>query len=121
MLLLAGVEVDREEDMPTPLRHQGVRYPKVSAPIRAGVLDLRKKLDTAEESVDIMRTIINFIIDYKVFFVSVTLLILMVIFGALYIGHATNPDDDYQIIIDEGDAETTMSKDEVESVTGAGE
>ena len=83
-------------------------YRKVSAPIRSGVLDLRQRLSTVEESTDVITAIWRFVVQYRYFFMSVLVLTLIITSAVVYIGGATEPNDDYQIIIDEGDVETTL-------------
>jgi hypothetical protein len=118
MLLLAGVSVDapaRGREVPAE-----ITYRKVAAPIRSGVLDLRQRLDTVDESVGVMKTVWSFVSQYKTFFVSVFLLVAIFVISVLYIGRATEPNENYRVIIDEGDTETTLSGEDIER-TGGGE
>lgn len=106
MLLLAGVSPDAAGEA-SPERPVRIR-PKVSAPIERGVLDLRRRLDAADETVGTLATVWEFMVQYRTFFISVITLIGIFIASALYIGRATDPGNDYRIIIDEGDIETTI-------------
>jgi hypothetical protein len=112
MLILAGIDPDRKNDDASHDRRSEFSKvdlrTSVSAPIRSGVLDLRRKLDTVEESFDVIRTITQFVIQYRVFFVSLFLLILMFVAAALYIGKATEEGVGYRVIITDGDHETTI-------------
>lgn len=117
MLALAGVDMQQPKRIPTEARTESrsatlstkkVSYRKVSAPIRDGVLDLRRRLDTAQESFDVVKTIVSFIVQYKIFFLSVGALIVMFIGLVIYIDQATIEDVDYTVIINEGDSEKKL-------------
>jgi hypothetical protein len=100
MLMLAGVDVSKREE-PEKLTEKKVRttYRTVSAPLRDGVLDLRTRLTTAEESIDVLTTIVRFVMSYKYFFISLALLIGMFVTITLYIGRATDQNQAYEVTI----------------------
>lgn len=108
MLLLAGVSVDEDGAPAEPASVSKRRYAKVSAPIEKGVLDLRRRLDTAEVSGGFLSTLWEFMLQYRTFFISLTVLIGIIVTVVLYIGRATKEGEDYRVIIDEGDVETTL-------------
>lgn len=108
MLMLAGVDVDkkeREEAKKESLSNKTPRtlhtYHAVAAPIRDGVLDLRTRLTTAEESLDVITTIWRFMLSYKWFFISIVALITIFVAITLYISHATKQNQDYEVTIEE--------------------
>lgn len=108
MLMLAGVDVDkkgrkeeREEKISSKTPRTFHTYRAVAAPIRDGVLDLRTRLTTAEESLDIVTTIWRFVLSYKWFFISIGALIAIFIAITLYVSHATEQNQDYEVTIDE--------------------
>lgn len=116
MLILAGVDVNQKKQKSEPVdavaqkkeSKTKVSYHKVSAPIRDGVLDLRRRLDTAEESLDIIKTIFSFVLTYKTFFVSVCILIAMFVGLVLYIDQAMVEDKEYTVTITEGESEQKL-------------
>lgn len=117
MLLLAGVDVDAQKRAPekpsvsvVEVRHSRTKLAKVTAPLRSGVLDLRQRLSTVEESEGVFRTVVKFVMQYKVFFISVLLLVGIFIVGALYVGKVTNDDRGYRVIIDENGTKTVLDK-----------
>lgn len=115
MLMLAGVDVDaqktkesiteKESRVPRQTLHT---YRAVAAPIRDGVLDLRTRLNTAEESLDVITTIGRFILSYKWFFISIGILIIIFVAVTLYISNATEQNQEYQVTVEEG-ATTSVS------------
>jgi hypothetical protein len=122
MLALAGVDMQqqkkssieaRTETPSSALSTKKVSYRKVSAPIRDGVLDLRRRLDTAHESYDVLKTMGSFIVQYKIFFLSVGALIVMFIGLVIYIDRATIEDVDYTVIINEGDSEKKLDSSKI--------
>lgn len=103
MLVLAGVDVEkheREHEPDAPVKKIAQTYRTVSAPIRHGVLDLRSQLTTAEETIGVVMTIVQFVRAYKYFFISVCALILLFVTITLYIGHVTESDRAYEVTVD---------------------
>lgn len=117
MLKLAGVPIHTEklvqtfeEDskVKTLLSKQKLVYRKASEPLRSGVLDLRQRLDKSEEFSDMFKTVYSFVVTYKFFFLSVLALIGIFISVVMYVGKATEKNQDYKVIIDQGDTTTTL-------------
>jgi len=129
MLLLAGVDIhtarkavsnDARTDSKkesTALNTSRSTYRTVSAPIRNGVLDLRTQLRTTDETIDVVTTIFRFIFTYKIFFMSVLVLIGIFISMALYIAKVTETRHDYEVVIDEGDTLQTLHGSELSTET----
>jgi hypothetical protein len=117
MLALAGVDVSgtkkqtqmhSEEDI-VPETKVRPRLKKVTAPLRSGVLDLRERLSTVEESVSIIQTIFRFVMHYKVFFISLMILIGIFVTAVLYIGRVTDEDRAYKVTtVDENGTKTIL-------------
>ncbi len=121
MLALAGVhpeESNNEREETLEIKKQPARlvsYRAVSAPIRSGAADLRGRLSRVTEFLDVLSTIWTFIVHYKMFFISVALLIVGFVGAVLYISDASQPERDYEITIKEGDGERKLSDDEVKA------
>ena len=124
MLTLAGVDVTaqraeavqtvtHEVEVPKPTRKQRITYRDVSAPLRDGVLDLRRELSTVDESIDVIKTVGQFIVRYKTFFISVCVLIGIFVVSVLYISRATDTDQEYTVIINEGDTQKTFQGEDI--------
>ncbi len=112
MLILAGVDVEKKGQEQSAEKNAVTKSPKtlhtyraVAAPIRDGVLDLRIRLTTAEESLDVVTTVWRFILSYKWFFISIAALITIFVVITLYISHATEQNQEYEVTIE--DAVTT--------------
>ena len=120
MLMLAGVDVesvrgDIRTSIPERVERKGkqtrtahMSYREVSAPLRSGVLDLRRELSQVEESIDILKTVLLFANRYKLFFISVFVLIGIFTTVVLYIQSSTNENQDYEVIIDNEGSKTTI-------------
>lgn len=121
MLALAGVpmnspkreSIELAEPVKESKKQKKSMYQNVSAPLRDGVLDLRRRLDTIDESYDVIKTILSFIYSYKIFFISVCVLILIFVTGVLYISKATEERNNYKVIIDEGDNKTILEAEHI--------
>ncbi len=90
--------------------------PAVSAPIRDGVLDLRTRLKNTEQTESALTTTTRFIRNYRIFFGSLIVLIGIFITVSLYIGKAVEEGKDYEVIIGNGDASTTLTNEEVDEI-----
>jgi uncharacterized membrane protein len=118
MLTLAGVDVTASEELKEStyeVHQKGIEgstlnYKKVSAPLRSGVLDLRQRLSDVEESIDMLSTIIQFVLQYKKFFISVVVLVVIFISAVLYISNATNKDKNYEFTISEPEKESLIKE-----------
>lgn len=107
MLSLAGVSVTD----PASIHHarqpiiteknKSIKYRTISAPIKNGVLDLRKQLELMDETANIFLTIWRFIVIYKKFFIALCILIIIFITSVLYIGKATEKHDRYNVTIEQ--------------------
>ncbi len=104
MLILAGVDPEqRKGNVSVPQREA---HPTIAGPIKDGVLDLRRQLHTAEESLDVVTTVVQFIVSYKKFFMSVAALIAIFVAVTLYIQSATRDDQSYEVEIHESETRT---------------
>ena len=127
ILALAGVDVtqqkraDRERKEAVQLEAQAAKevhlksYRTVSAPLRSGVLDLRQRLSTVEESIDVLATVGRFVVQYKWFFISLCALIGIFISTVLYISSATEEGQDYEVTIIENGTETVLEPPQTET------
>jgi hypothetical protein len=125
MLALAGVDVEHvtpphTENIGANQKVLGVKaislsYKKVAAPLRVGVLDLRKELSRSEENADLLKSLIRFVIQYKLFFISLAILIGIFVITALYFGNVTNKNMEYKVIIDEGDSKTVLESPDIKN------
>lgn len=119
MLELAGVPVHMQGDRDTVItqppapqqksENRTLKYSTVSAPIRDGVLDLRNRFTATEEEVSKTEMAVNFVLQYKKFFLSVLALIGIAVAVSLYVGSATEGGKAYEVIIDQGDSTTTLT------------
>lgn len=122
MLELAGVPVKQGgaenkfahvQELKSKIQNEKQKYATVSAPIRDGVLDLRKRLTTTEESVSTFATVVGFVVQYKKFFLSVFALICIFVAVVLYVGSAVEGGKEYEVKIGEGDSTTTLTGEDV--------
>ena len=102
MLLLAGVEPKKQ--ISADNEHVSHTVPEkrkvtVTAPLADGVLDLRHQLKDAHESAEVVTTIWHFIKAYKVFFISVGVLICIFIGTVLYVSHGTKDSSDFTVTV----------------------
>lgn len=101
MLMLAGVNPEYGKTNISPQQHE--TYKTITAPIKDGVLDLRRQLHTAEESLGVLTTIMHFVMSYKKFFMSVVALIVIFVAITLYIQSATRDNQSYEVEIHESE------------------
>ena len=122
--MLAGVDVaQRRDDSITTIEKvqknekqvkvARMSYREVAAPLRSGVLDLRRELSHVEESMDVFRTVVSFTKQYKLFFISVCILIGIFTTIVFYIQSSTDETQDYKVIIDNEGSKTTIDSTEL--------
>ncbi len=114
MLALAGVDVNQSDTLKTHEINKRNEIPHsyrvLSAPIRDGVLDLRKRLDDTDESVGTIATVVNFVVQYKIFFISISALIGISVTVWLYIGSATDENQSYEIEVHESNTDALLTE-----------
>jgi hypothetical protein len=101
MLVLAGVDPDESPAPKTILRKHS--YDTLSAPITRGARDLKTRLGSVTEFFDFIRTIGAFILQYKLFFASLVLVIVSFVVFVQYIAVVSEKERAYEVTIDEGD------------------
>lgn len=110
MLSLAGVDVaqvhanqDSNQGTLTPGKGftRKISYSHVSAPIKDGVLDLRKHLQTADSKISIITGVFRFLITYKKFFISIFILACMMSIFLWYMNMATEEHSRYRVHLEE--------------------
>jgi hypothetical protein len=123
MLYLAGVNIEDELDQKTWVTTHEltkkselkvVTYKNVTAPITEGVSDLKDRLHEVHMFFDVIKTIGMFILQYKVFFVSLVLLISGFVGAVLYVNKASEKNREYEVTVDVGDSTQVFTKDQIE-------
>ena len=99
MLTLSGVEVDRISESREIRKEQGISrtYKQTAAPIAEGVLDLRTRLADREVQASRMTVYIDFVKQYRLFFLSLGALIVIIGSVVWYLGNATEQNQEYEV------------------------
>jgi Na+-transporting methylmalonyl-CoA/oxaloacetate decarboxylase gamma subunit len=115
MLVLAGVDPDEAVVSKTaPRKHS---YDTVAAPITRGAHDLRTRLRNVTELFDFVRTIVTFVLQYKLFFASLAIVIVSFIVLVRYVAVVSEKERAYEVTIDEGDTTRVIKSEEINQVT----
>lgn len=114
MLTLAGVDV---ETLDKPHEAMSVRasddavndvhltsYKIVTKPLRDGAQDFSKRLRSVHEFFGVIRMITEFVWHYKLFFVTLLILVTAFVLGVAYVSEVSERGKAYEVTIDEGDA-----------------
>lgn len=115
MLYLAGVDPDIERGVLVPvgkLPGRDVRIKKrshVTAPVRAGFGDLKTRLAAASGRTDRVRVISAFVSAYKLFFISLGVLLACIILLLAYFRIVTDSDVPYEVTIEHAGEPVTIS------------
>lgn len=117
MLSIQGVDAYVPVSQRAHVLHEGdvliQRKPSVKAPIEEGVRDLRSRLKHAKALVDTLRTLGRFVLQYKIFFGSIVLIIVVISVVWHFFSQVTQSQRDYEVTIKNPDAETTISSEEI--------
>lgn len=121
MLALAGVDVNTMEHVGTAHTIHDARdvhlnrYKTVAAPLTTGARDLQERLSGTRRFFDSIVAIVEFVWYYKLFFISVVVLVGGFIGAVLYINDASEDGRSYEVRIQEGDQERILKSDDIET------
>lgn len=115
VLLLSGVALDSDKKPDTGKKRQRVKKISVTAPLEAGMLDLREQMNDAETWPARLRATVKFIVSYRLFFVVCLLIIMSAWLIVWYANNASVEERNYQVTIDgpTGPSES-LSSDEIQ-------
>lgn len=85
----------------------------LSAPIRKGVIDLRSHINESEAYPSRLASLWSFVVDYRLFFVSVLVCIAAVVTGSFYLVDVLTKEKAYEVTIEKPDGEVVFSSEEV--------
>lgn len=111
ILLMAGItpEIRNIQNSRTTRTHRV----SIVAPIEEGILDLRARLHKSDTLTKRFSTVINFVVQYKLFFLTITLIVIFIVAMIWYVRTASISERPYQIVIDGLDSEVTISSEQV--------
>jgi hypothetical protein len=121
MLILAGVDPETDRlrmHKPSPNSVQVTKQARielVAKPLRVGAKELSRELREVHEIVAVFTTLMQFIVRYKVFFISLVAIVVAFVGFVMYINHVTETGRSYEVTIDEGDVQETLTDEEVEA------
>lgn len=114
MLSLQGYEPIR-----TPggsFKRQGdvlIERRSVAAPVRAGWFDLRERLRKTKAFTDTLRAMGGFVLTYKLFFGAALVTVVLVVLIGYFISAVFEDTRDYEVIIENPNADVTISSEEI--------
>jgi len=85
----------------------------VKAPLEAGVRDLQSRLSQTRAFMDTLKMLMHFVQQYKVFFASAALLLLVLWLIWYFFAQVMTDQRDYEVIIENPDTEITISSEEI--------
>lgn len=85
----------------------------VKAPLEAGVRDLQSRLSQTKAFVDTLKMLLRFVQQYKVFFVSAVVLLLVLYLIWYFFTQVMTDQRDYEVIIENPDTNITISSEEI--------
>ncbi len=86
---------------------------KLLLPLKEGVLDLRRKKYNRDSDQSRIALYVQYVLQYRYFFMSVALLAIFVILGFFYFSDVLEGDKKYEITVDRGDTDITLSSDQI--------
>ncbi len=118
MLSLAGVEPESSYHAHArSFQKEGdvliVRRASLRAPVQSGMLDLKERLARATAFADKIRTFGGFVAAYRVFFSSVTVVIIAAVVVFIFFADVTKERRDYEVVIENADTDVTLSSEEI--------
>lgn len=115
MLRLAGIDVNEEGETtivrPTALKI--TKKPKITAPVEASLLDLKKGIETAVSLLERLKVILSFIVRYRLFFFGTLLLAGFVYVIVWYFISATTDQRSYEITYENSDSAVKLTSEDI--------
>ncbi|MCA9365731.1 LytR C-terminal domain-containing protein [Candidatus Kaiserbacteria bacterium] len=120
MLHLAGIDPIKHKKQPrqyisrddtTTVRIHSVK--QVSAPVRIGITDLKRRLIATETGLGYLRTLFGFVISYRKFFIGIILILLALSTIVWFIKNANIEDRNYEVTVEGVDNSITITSEEM--------
>lgn len=113
MLILSGVDPEAIALRSNKTRQVQSRI-SITAPLEAGMLDLRSRLKDSRSTYERVQSVGQFIATYRYFFTVCIAIVLFVLLVFSYISSATTPSRPYEIRLDHGGVMSTVSSDDLQ-------
>jgi LytR cell envelope-related transcriptional attenuator len=117
MLTMAGIDVNEYKNSKSASalnsRYQHRHNIKLHTPVRAGIVDLKTRLLQVVTLKDRLGVIMNFVIQYKLFFIGISLLLLFVLVVIMYISGANTSYRGFEVVYQNSDANVTLTSEEI--------
>lgn len=115
MLRLAGVDPD--QPVPTfdqaTLRVGSSRYRTATAPLRVGVVDVRRQLNETSAFTDTIRVLARSVVTYRLFVFGVGLCILSIVLLSMFYRVVTKEERAFEVSINNPDSRVVISSEEL--------
>lgn len=111
MLLLAGVSPELQT-LKKP-KQKALQRVSVVAPLEAGMLDLRTRLSKSSDLGSRLKTLWQYLVQYKLFFVALATIIIFLTLVIMFIRSASAPDRAYDITIEGQAADVELSSEQI--------
>lgn len=96
MLVVAGIGIEDYQSV----RQRSERKKKVTfhAPVQAGILDLSQRLKATKSFVERMRSLLTFAINYRLFFLAVSLIVVFISMVVWYVKSANTAQRAFEVV-----------------------
>lgn len=118
MLKLAGVDVENylSEQRQTSnlnLKQNRVRGVRIHTPVKVGILDLKRELNTSNGLSDSIKTLWHFGVKNRFFFLGVLLIVFVVGVVVWYVGNANTSHRAFEVTYVNNDSRVSVSSEEI--------
>ncbi len=117
MLVMAGIDINEykkaQKNNALNDRYSHRSRVKIHSPVKAGIDDLKERLINVTRSRERLRIILNFILQYKLFFGGVILFTSFLIIIVIYIYNANTSHRGYEVTYQNTDANITLTSEEL--------
>lgn len=111
MLKMAGIDIQNYQSVQSQSQPNASAKKKttIASPVQAGILDLTKRMKASTTLFKRVKELLNFIIQYHLFFLAVTLIILFIIAMMIYIKSAHTGFRAYEVVYRQNDNATSTA------------
>ncbi len=111
MLSMAGIRLE-DYKKSTPYSSFPIK-PRITAPVEAGILDLTRRLRTTVSLRDRIQTLLKFIVQYRLFFIGASLIIIFITLIVSYLFDANTKYRSYEVVYENSGSETSITSEEI--------
>lgn len=114
MLTMAGIDLESyRQKAQMQNRYERHTRLKLHYPVQAGILDLKSRLQVSKNYLGHFKVVGQFIVQYKLFFIAVVLIVAFILVLVWYIKNANTDHRGFEVVYQNTDKNVTLNSEEI--------